>query len=322
MTPLVRPNDRVTDIQLPDGAHQLKSYFATGEVQREWGERQYPIDYTYDSQGRMRTMTTWRDAAAGTGAATTTWEYHPARGTLSRKSYQDGKHLDYTYSAGGRLLTRTGGRGIETTYGYDLQTGDLLTVTYSDGTPCATFTYDRAGRQESVADAAGLRRMAYSDGLLQTETYESGLLQGVSLGRTYDLARLASLALSVNGTPVHGATYGYRDTQGRDTGRLASVASGALAVRYAYTPNSNLLHTTTWADGSTDRLQAVNFFDHMNRLQSRATTDAAGRTLRSVGYGYNEANQRVRAELETGEHWTCYEGVAGKDENVVGFLGG
>jgi len=44
----------------------------------------FPVQYTYDTQGRLTTMKTWQNAASGAGAATTTWSYDASRGFLSK----------------------------------------------------------------------------------------------------------------------------------------------------------------------------------------------------------------------------------------------
>jgi hypothetical protein len=113
---------------LPDGGSQTNKYNLAGMVTSTCGSRTYPEDRTYDSQGRMKTMTTWKDFAAKTGAATTTWNYDANRGWLSSKRYPDNKGPDYTYSAAGRLRTRSDTfRGVTTTYNYNWA-GDLASV--------------------------------------------------------------------------------------------------------------------------------------------------------------------------------------------------
>ena len=55
-------------------------YFLAGEHKTTYGSRAYPVEYTYDAQGRMLTMKTWKSFAANSGTAITTWNYDSQRG--------------------------------------------------------------------------------------------------------------------------------------------------------------------------------------------------------------------------------------------------
>ena len=65
-------------------------YFQTGLRKKTYGSRTYPVEYTYDYAGRMKTMKTWQNFAANTGTATTTWNYDVFRGFLTNKTYNAG----------------------------------------------------------------------------------------------------------------------------------------------------------------------------------------------------------------------------------------
>lgn len=45
----------------PDGTVVNTTYWLTGAVKRTWGSRTYPSEYTYDPQGRVKTLTTWHN---------------------------------------------------------------------------------------------------------------------------------------------------------------------------------------------------------------------------------------------------------------------
>ena len=69
---------RPTQVQQPDGTVVHTQYDLKGQVIKTFGSRTYPADYTYDSQGRRRTMTTWKSFDEGTGfgisgSAVTRW---------------------------------------------------------------------------------------------------------------------------------------------------------------------------------------------------------------------------------------------------------
>jgi hypothetical protein len=112
---------------LPDGTTTTNLYFPTGLLQKTWGSRIYPVEYTYDAQSRMRTMKTRQGFAGNAGTATTRWNYDQYRGRLASKDYPDATSGQppaqegtggptYTYTAAGRLSTRVWKRGTTTTY--------------------------------------------------------------------------------------------------------------------------------------------------------------------------------------------------------------
>ena len=92
---------RVIQTILPDGTSVTNVYYPNGLLQETYGSRTYPVAYTYDYAGRMKTMTTWTNFASSPGAAVTTWNYDGYRGFLTNKAYADGKGPGYTYTAGG-----------------------------------------------------------------------------------------------------------------------------------------------------------------------------------------------------------------------------
>jgi hypothetical protein len=71
---------QATDVVYPDNTSAHTAFYPNGLPRKTWGSRTYPVEYTYDSAGRKKTMTTWQDAASRSGAAVTTWNYNPQRG--------------------------------------------------------------------------------------------------------------------------------------------------------------------------------------------------------------------------------------------------
>ena len=138
------------------------------------------MEYGYDNFGRRTSMKTFQ---AGTGWAgpnwpsspgngdETRWEYEDCTGLLTAKVYSDTTRTAYTYTLTGKLETRTWARGVVTTYDYygddtgeeNNRTGELQSITYSDGTPGVQYQYDRLGRMLSVGDVLGLRQQYYND---------------------------------------------------------------------------------------------------------------------------------------------------------------
>lgn len=278
----------------PDGGVVTTEHYPTGLVKRTSGVRTYPVEYTYDPQGRMKTLTTWQDHAGNSGIATTTWNYHAQRGWLENKRYQDNTGPRYTYTAAGRLHTRTWARGIVTTYGYSAG-GELTSIDYSDATPDVTMVLDRLGRPKETTDGAGTRTLAYhASGQLEDESYTAGLLSGQSIDRTFDaLHRLQQIA-APSVTPT---LYTYDAAS-----RLDTVASGTNTAKYGYLANSPLVQTLTFRNGTDVRLTTTKAYDNLNRLKSVGNQPSAD-AAQSFHYRYNSANQRTRVTLEDSAYW-------------------
>ncbi len=286
---------RRSTIAQADGGVVTTVYFPTGQVQRVTGARTYPIEYTYDTQGRVKTLKTWQNYAGSSGAATTTWNYDSQRGWLASKRYADNQGPNYTYFASGRLHTRAWARGITATYAYN-NAGLLSGTTYSDATPTVSLTYDRQGRVATVTDAAGtLTRTYHSSGQPDDESYSAGAFNGLGVTRDFDsLNRPSGL-----GVPAasHTVAYGYDDAS-----RLLTVTAGANSATYGYATNANLIETVTLKNGATTRLTSTRGYDHLNRLASIANNLTAATVSRA--YDYNSANQRMKATLADGSYWS------------------
>ena len=286
---------RQSTVTQPDATVVTQEFYPNGLVKMVTGSRSYPQQFTYDAQGRIKTLTTWQDYVADTGAAVTTWNYDPARGWLANKRYADNDGPSYTYWPSGRLKTRTWARGLVTTYGYS-SAGDLQSVDYDDTTPDVTHTYDRLGQVRVTIDAAGTLTRGFTTlGQLDDETYSgTTALAGQIVARAFDpMARLQSLTVSA-ATPV---TYGY-DT----ASRLQTVTRGGSVATYGYLPGSALVQSLTIQQDGATRLSAVKAHDMLGRLSSVVNTPSAA-GVQSFVYDYNAANQRSRATREDGTYW-------------------
>jgi RHS repeat-associated protein len=288
---------RVQTVTQPDNGVVNTTYYPTGSVLRTWGSRIYPQEFTYDPQGRVKTLRTWQDFAGNSGAGVTTWNYDPVRGWLKSKRYADASGPDFTYWPSGRLKTRTWARTpvVTTTYTYNAA-GDLWTTSYSDATLAVTLTYDRRGRLFTTADAAGtLTRTYHASGQLQNETYgATSLLANLALSRSFDwLGRIKSVSVP----SVVSVANSYDSAS-----RLKTVASGANSATYGYLANSPLVETITLKNGSTTRLTTTKVYDNLNRLASISSVPSAASALSNV-YTYNSANQRTRATREDASYW-------------------
>ena len=286
----------------PDGSSVFFEYFDTGELKKTHGSRTYPVEFTYDSQGRRKTMTTWQDFAGLTGAAITTWNYDPNRGLLISKLDNSNLGPTITYTDGGRIASRTWARNaqsIVTIFEYHLSgtdfSGDLHTVDYNDSTTDITFTYDRQGRQATIADASGSRGLTYENGQLKNETYTAGDLTGHSVERTFDsLSRFSNLSLPSASLSIN---YQYDDAS-----RLNRVVNGNHDISYTYYSDSNLINTINFISGSNQVMTTTKNYDFLNRLTSISSAPTVSPAV-SYQYDYNNANQRTIATLANGEFW-------------------
>jgi RHS repeat-associated protein len=282
---------RQTLVTLPDNGVVSNAYYSTGELATNSGARTYPVAYTYDYAGRMKTLTTWQNYAGNTGNATTTWSYDAQRGLLASKAYADSSSVTYSNSFAGRLLMRQWVRGITTTYAYT-PAGDLGTITYSDGTtPNVTFGFDRQGRTTSVTDGTGPHALTYNDpGQLLTESFPNS---GAVVTNSYDgLLRRATLAF-----PGGTATYGYDAAS-----RLNAVTNGAYTASYTYLPYSSLVSNLVFKSGGAARMTTTKTWDNLNRL-STITSGTGITNVSSFAYQYNLANQRTQVTLADGSYW-------------------
>ncbi|NLH72829.1 MAG: RHS repeat protein, partial [Verrucomicrobia bacterium] len=304
---------RVTGTQLPDGSTTTNFYYQSGLLQKTSGSRIYPVEYTYDAQGRMRTMKTWQDFAGNTGTATTRWNYDPYRGWLKSKDYPDASSGQppaqegtggpvYTYTSAGRLATRVWKRGVTTTYSYN-NAGDLQTIDYSDSTPDVSYTYDRRGRRLTAICNGITTTLTYNDANQPlTESYSGGTLAGLSMNWTYDnKLRLSTVTAKNGATALQSAAYSYDAA-----GRLQTVTDSPYSATYTYHPNSTLINTITFANNGAIRLVASRVYDKLNRLTliSSAASGASAPSMPvSFAYQYNAANQRTRMNLADGSFW-------------------
>jgi hypothetical protein len=87
---------RAWKIVQPDATSVTNEFYPTGLLKKKYGSREYPVAYGYDYAGRMQTMTTWTNFATSSGAAVTTWNYHPYRGWLDNQRYADNTGPDFT----------------------------------------------------------------------------------------------------------------------------------------------------------------------------------------------------------------------------------
>jgi hypothetical protein len=292
---------RLTNSILPDGGAVAVSYYTTGERKQTSGALTYPVAYSYDSQGRLKTMTNWSTFASGTGARVTTWNYDTRRGFLTNKVY-DGNSgpIYYTNTLAGRLKARKWARAAAffTTYTTNAL-GDIVGITYSDPTPQVTFNLDRLGRATNIIDGTGTNYLVYHDsGLVLSVTNRGGPLAGLSITNGYDaFLRRSQLYFRTNGSPVFTNTYGFDAAS-----RMTNLSDGTFSAGYTFLANSPLIGQVAFRSNSTTRVTTTKAYDYLNRLQSISSVPSGASTL-SSGYLYSDANQRTRNLQPDGCYW-------------------
>ncbi|HEY5912544.1 MAG TPA: RHS repeat-associated core domain-containing protein [Verrucomicrobiae bacterium] len=296
-------------IMQPDGTSVTNEFFPTGLLKKTYGSRTYPVEYTYDYAGRMKTLTTWTNFPT-TGAATTTWNYGQYRGWLDNKQYADGTGPSYQYTPGGRLSSRTWARTALTQYAYGLSGaaenahGDLLAITYTDpqNTPAVSFDYDRRGRQKAVTQGSNHTVLSYNDAnQLTSETHDAGTLNGLTVTVGYD-NKLRRDRLQANTQPALDVGYTFKP----NSSQLDTVTDtpNNLSATYSYLANSPLVGEIGFKNNGSPVMTTTKQFDFLNRLSSISSSFSSSSSS-SIGlsYVYNSANERTRSTLADGSFW-------------------
>lgn len=289
---------RRTSIENADGKKTYLGYSDRGEVVKVWGDVAQPVKIGFNAYGERTTLTTYRTGdftgttwpgSEPTGDVTT-WAFHEATGLLESKTDAASKAVSYIYKADGRLEKRTWSRHVtstneaETTYGYDTNTFQLTSITYSDGvTPNVSITHDRLGRVKTITDGAGTHTMAYNADLQldyeEIDDTTNGLFDNARITRLYEdgtsgtvEGRYAGYEMGTDSdADLYGAVgYGYDDK-----GRFGAVtgpgltAGGAL---YNYRSDSDLIDELHHLDGSSGVIaKTVNTYESKRPLITSVT---------------------------------------------------
>ena len=279
-------------------------YNARGQLTNQWGGGTYPVAYTYDNEGRMTTLSTYRAGSftavvwPGGTADTTIWTYAPGFAQPLQKTYPPDpvsnpldKKLVYTYYDNGSLATRVWQRGLTTTYSYD-NVGRLHEISYSDGvTAGVNFAYLSTGHLFQRSDGTGITTYTYTaDGRVAKESTMGGLNGARVVERLLDSdLRLGTLQANWEAASMPTLTYGYDSAQ-----RLTQVTGGGRQVTMdAFNVNGYPV-TTTYkiadAGGSTysPYLTRSTALDTEGRVGNILyTVPGTSTLLQSFGYVYD-----------------------------------
>ncbi|HEY5912156.1 MAG TPA: RHS repeat-associated core domain-containing protein [Verrucomicrobiae bacterium] len=296
---------RQTATTLPDNTSVTNVFYATGQPKLAYGSRAYPVGYSYDAQGRMKTMTNWSAFASLGGSRVTTWNYDIYRGWLTNKTYDGGNPGPvYSNTAAGRLALRTWARGPTTSYGYNAG-GDLSSISYSDSTPGVTNTYDRLGRQATITRNGVTTTLAYTlAGALASESYSGGILAGLAVTNGYDpFMRRTNLVVQQSSNPIIQQSFAFDAASRLQRVTDYTTANNPYSAGFTYVANSPLVRQIAFTNNASWRMTTTKQYDFLNRLTSICSVGSGSSSLPSFYYVYNDANQRTRRIESDGSDW-------------------
>lgn len=285
--------DRLTGIVNPDNSKLHYVYDAagqkTGETVTTPDGTSQAIDYTYDANGNLQTITA--------NGKTFTYKYDVANRKIERDD-PNGVVTQYTYDANGRLtgFTAQNGTTVLAKGTYTLNAaGQRTAMAYTgpDGnTRNLAYAYDGAGRLTGETRSLPAHTTAWTLDAVGNRTGQT--LDGATSNYAYDVTdRLTGI------TGTGAATYTWDQN-----GQLASktVGSGATAQKTGYTFNDrHQLTGVTLPDGST-----VNYtYAADGNISQRTRT--IGTTTQTTNYlvDPNLAFAQVVAEYDTTGHPTA-----------------
>jgi RHS repeat-associated protein len=173
-----------------------------------------PIQYSYESRGRLQSVTR--------GTRTTTYTYDPGTGFLAKITDQAARELSFAYDAAGRVRTQTLPDLRVVSFGYDAS-GNVTSIT-PPGRPAHTLSYSAVGLPEIYTPP------------------DVGLVQHATT-LAYNADRQVELVTRPDGQTID---YVYDAT----SGRLASVVTPRGTSSYSYDPTTGNLASVTDPSGS------------------------------------------------------------------------
>ena len=244
------------------GKTHCYAYDLRGNVVAEFGTGTQPVVFGFDDANNPVLQKLFRVAGEvieddprsreDLAADETRWIYHAATGLLLSKIYPDEGQLDYAYDAFNRLASTTwtrevsAGTRLKATRAYAEKTGELVSVSYNDGTPGETHVYNHLGQLTQSADASGTRVYVYNN----YNEVESETLTGDAI--------------------AHAVTE-LRDAFGRGTGYVyAKNGSVQQTTGTAYAEATGRLATACFVHGGAEKTFTYNYLSGTNLLESLA----------------------------------------------------
>lgn len=329
-------------ITTPNGKKTWFAYDYRGRLVRQYGTGVQPMRWEYDSKDRIVALHTYRspgstlDTVPSSGSDVTRWNYDSITGVLLNKAYVDGSKTTYTYDDWGRILTRNHSRGVVTTYEYDPATGQVASITHSDGTPSVSIDYDAMGRISTIHDASGTRSMTYT-GLedIAAET-TSGMTESILSFQRDSMGRPSGYVLSLNEKTVQQVELGY-DVKDR----ISTASLNGLSFTYGYDIAVGWLNSLSYPNGlvrntvfhanlplpvsltyvkrtsSTPALKYAYTWDDMRRPSVREDYIDSTSLSRRHTYGYNARGELIEDMMSTGGSFSyAYDNIGNRQTAV------
>ncbi len=286
------------------GNTTYRTYDPLGNLTAEWGAT-YPVRYTYDTQGRRTSLTTFRTTGAvalvATDGDTTTWTYDPYSGNCLSKTYADGSTIAYTYTPDNLLLRTTYASGKWKENVYDAQRR-LCGVVYSSPDMDYELQLDDYGNATNVQDAAGNSwwyAYGFNSILLREEFVNTGGTQFIASAMTNTISRFVDqfdrptgYVLTVNEEPKGCIGYAY-DDDNRISHIIATNSVGrSFTVAYTNNAGYNYGYTITTPSGNTIR-RIVDRDDWRRSLVTNCATYFNSSLVDSNGYAFDALSRPV-----------------------------
>ena len=215
----------VAAIWNPEGRGTFFVRDGVGRVVRTYGAA-YPSARLLDTAGCLVGLGTTR---TGTAWDSTFWDYDPATGLCTNKTYADGTAVAHTFAPDGLPLRTTLASGRWTQNAYDANRR-LSSVTTSDGEGSVSYLYDAFGRATRATGSAV--RYDYARDAIGRTTSEVRRTGGFhpsivsTLSRSFDsCGRPAGLGLIFYGDFKQGVCYTW-GMEGKLQGMVCSNAQG------------------------------------------------------------------------------------------------
>ena len=323
------------------------AYDLHGNTVAEFGTGAQPVVFGYDDADNLVSQKLFRassetietDPRSRADGDETTWTYHAATGLLLSKTYPDASGIGYAYDAHNRLSSTTfsrevsAGTRLKVSRAYAELTGELVSVSYNDGTAGETHTYNHLGQVTRTVDASGTRAYVYN----RYNEVESETLTGDGVAHAVTELRDAfgrgtGYAYAKAGTVQQTTGVSYAET----TGRIATasfVHGGAQKTfSYAYLAGTSLVQTLTCPNNMTEtrsyeaarNLLSGIAYKRGTTLVSQRTyvRDALGRpltrstarngTTQNDAFGYNARSELTSATLGNDEYAYAFDNIGNR----------
>lgn len=256
---------RLLNTTTPAGRTSTVTLDTKGRVVQEQVAGLEAVSYTYDSLGRLSTIT----LGSGQDARTSTLSYNTKNELISIKDPLD-RTVGFIYDVAGRITSQTLPDLREIHYTYDAN-GNVTSLT-PPGSPAHTFSYTPVDLEESYTppDLGFAPRQTQYTYNVNRQLDLVTRPDGQTIELNYDTAGRVSTLIIPTGT----VQYTYSPT----TGNLASITAPGSTLNYAY--DGSLLTSSTWDGPVTGNVARI--YDNNLRTASQSVNGT-----NTITFGYD-----------------------------------